>query len=323
MRHLPNLICVLRVVVTFLGLFMLAHLHAQDGGWSTPWVAVLTCAALTDRLDGFLAKRYGWATPLGAVLDQISDKLVTLALFSYLALLGAFPPWGLGLIVLRELFVTCLRISANLERIKIPTSEAGRFKTFTQQVAVLLIFMHWGWPKPVLLDQTLAQSLLWGGWLVFWLVMLGLGRRGFQAFARNYTLTRADPQTGEASRSRVDLVVVYLTIAAMAIPLTVGGPTVVLVITLGTGWTYFTAYLWARGRAARADRAGPRNVVLSFLAASAVSAGLAVDLARRPTQAAMWTWVAALSVAWIVLLTISYRTGQRASAPAEDPVATG
>ncbi len=312
-RQIPNLICVLRVVLVFGALGYLGHLRMSEGTWSTPAVIVITVAALTDRLDGFLAKRYGWASALGAVLDQISDKLVTLALFCFLVVFGAFPAWGLGLIVLRELFVTALRITANLEQIKIRTSQAGRFKTFTQQVAVLLIFLHWAYPQPVFepvagLGLTFAQCLLWGGWLVFWAIMLALGRRGFAGFWRTYTTTRVDPRTGEESRAWADLVLVYATIAAMALPLSVAGPVVVLVITVGTGVTYFTAYLWARDVLDRRTAAGARNVALSLVGSAALAAGLAGALVVSPTLPVMWALVGVLSVLWTALLTVSYRT---------------
>lgn len=314
LHQLPNLICVLRVVAVFWALAALGELHRTEGEWSAAAIAVIVVAALTDRLDGFLAKRYGWSSALGAVLDQISDKLVTLALFSFLVVFGAFPAWALALLVLRELFVTCLRIAANLERIAIRTSQAGRFKTFTQQVAVLLIFLHWAYPAAALGPFTLAQCLLWGGWLAFWAIMLALGRRGFAAFQRIYTAERVDPRSGETSRARADLVLVYLTIAAMALPLDIAGWAVVLVITLGTGVTYFEAYLWARRSAERRTAAGTRNVALSFLASTVLSVGLAVALVRWPSLPVMWTLIAALSVLWTVLLSVSYRTDPTTSA---------
>lgn len=310
-HQIPNLICVLRVVITFVGLAVLAEIYAREGYWSTPWVATLTIAALSDRLDGFLAKRYGWSSTFGAFLDQISDKLVTLALYCYLALLGPFPLWATALIVFRELFVTCLRISANLEQIAIPTSQAGRFKTFTQQVAVLLVFMHWAWPTAVLAGQTLAQCLLWGGLLVFWIVMLGLRRKGFSAFYRIYTVPR-----GEEARSIADLVLVYATIAAMTLPIPLAGPTVVLVITLGTGWTYLSAYLWARRVRDRSGVEGFRNIALSIVGSAALSCGLWLALDQSPDLATMWSVVGGLSALWIALLTISYRTRPPEAEPA-------
>ena len=315
-RQIPNLLCVGRVVAVFAALAYLAETHQSEGRWSAPAVVVIAIAALTDQLDGFLAKRYGWASALGAVLDQISDKLVTLALFCFLAVSGAFPAWALGLIVFRELFVTCLRISANLERIQIKTSQGGRFKTFTQQVAVFLIFLHWAYPQSVLdalPGLTVSQCLLWGGWLVFWAVMLGMGRRGFAGLRRTYTTVRVDPRTHEESRSSADLTLVYLTILAMAVPLHVGGPLVVLTITVGTGVTYFGAYRWARDAYERRTRAGARNVALSLLGAAALSGGLAGALVAWPTLPVMWALVGVLSVLWTALLTVSYRTNPAAT----------
>ena len=316
-HQIPNLICVLRVVVTFASLAILADIHEREGYWSTPWIAIMTIAGLSDRLDGFLAKRYGWSSTFGAFLDQISDKLVTLALYCYMAVLGLFPLWAMALVVFRELFVTCLRISANLEQISIPTSQAGRFKTFTQQVAVLLIFMHWAWPEPVLAQLTLAQCLLWSGLLVFWAIMLGLGRRGFAGFYRNYTVPR-----GEDAPSIADLVLVYATIGSMALPLDIAGTVVVLVITVGTGWTYFRAYVWSRAQPEHSEGGGYRNLALAVLGSGLLSGGLWLALDRSPELLTMWIAIGVLSALWIALLTISYRTRPQPP-PADEEQVTG
>ncbi|MCA8925314.1 MAG: CDP-alcohol phosphatidyltransferase family protein [Planctomycetes bacterium] len=326
LHQIPNLLCVLRVVFGFGGLAYLAHVHAVDGTWSIASLFVVGFAAFTDQIDGFLAKRYGWATPLGAVLDQISDKLITLAMYCLLGLWGFFPLWGVALVVFRELFVTCLRICANLERIAIPTSQAGRFKTYVQQVAVLLIFMHWAWPEPVALGQSLGQGVLRGGWLLFWVLMLVLGKKGLPRIAETYTVTRIDPRDGTVTKSRADLVLVWLTVAAMTLPLGWGGAVVVLVITLGSGGTYWAAYLWARKVQERQGGAGRRNVAIALLGSALLSAGLGVALHRWPTLTTLWALIGALSVLWIVLLTISFRTGRKArqaSAPPPAGVSAG
>lgn len=313
-HQLPNLLCVLRVVLGFTGLWFLGRVHQETGEWSGAWIVVISAAGLTDQLDGFLAKRYGWSTRLGALLDQISDKLLSLALFCFIGLLGVFPLWGVGLVVLRELFVTCLRIAANLERISIPTSQAGRFKTYSQQVAVLLIFCDTAWPTGGLAGESVAQTVLLGGWLVFWAVMVGLGKRGFAKLKRIYTVVRKDPRTGEETPSSADLVFVYLTIAAMALPLPWGGAVVALTITLGTGWTYLAAYLWARGVSDRPKAGGLRNVALALLASALLAGGLTAALTTWPEFTPMWGAIGVLSVLWSGLLTASYVTGERARA---------
>jgi CDP-diacylglycerol--glycerol-3-phosphate 3-phosphatidyltransferase len=316
-HQLPNAICLGRVVAVFWALALMGQVFLDEGRWSTTAVVVITLAALSDRLDGFLAKRYGWSTRLGALLDQISDKLVSLALFSFLVVFEIFPAWALALVIFRELFVTCLRITANLEKIAIKTSQAGRFKTFNQQVAVLFIFAQAAY-GPVWVGLTGAQLVLWGGWVVFWVVMLAKGKRGFAAFKRIYTTVRPDPQTGEERVVYADLVLVYMSIAAMAVPLPYGAIGVVLIITVGTGWTYFSAYLWARhvlGIETGTPPASLRNAILSALGSAVLAGGLAWGLVAGRLAGAetvtLWSLVAALSAVWIVLSTASYLTGER------------
>jgi len=104
---------------------------------------------------------------------------------------------------------------------------------------------------------------------------------------------------------------------AMAIPLGWGGGVVVvLTITLGTGWTYLTAYLWARGVSERPAAGGLRNVGLALAASLVLAGGLVVGLTRWPTPPVMWALIGVLSVLWSALLTISYRTGLQAKAAA-------
>ena len=309
LHQLPNTICIARVVVIFLALYFIGRQYASGGTWSVGWLVVVTLAALTDRLDGFLAKRYGWTSTLGAFLDQTSDKLVTLGIFAFLTVHGAFPVWALAALVFRELFVSGLRITANELGVPIHTGQAGRFKTFVQQTAALGIFLHWataaGW-----LGFTWGQWVIWGGWLVFVLLMAGLGRRAGRHFLGVYRVVRVDTQ-GREHVSHADLVLVVVTLACIALPARIAGPTVVLTITLGTGVTYAQGFMWSLRRIG-ARRAGRWWVGtgVTVLASAATSVGMALTLPASPDMSQMWILVGAISAVWIVLLTASAVTGR-------------
>ncbi len=83
----PNLLSTVRLVAAF-PLFVL--LLEGRLWWS---LGVFSLAALTDALDGFLAKRYSWQSPTGAFLDPLADKLLVFSVFAALVLTGATPPW--------------------------------------------------------------------------------------------------------------------------------------------------------------------------------------------------------------------------------------
>ncbi len=297
------------MLVIFVALYFIGRQYAALGTWSVAWLVVVTLAALTDRLDGFLAKRYGWTSTLGAFLDQTSDKLVTLAIFAFLTVHGAFPVWALAAVVFRELFVSGLRITANELGVPIHTGQAGRFKTFVQQTAALGIFLHWATP-PGWLGYTWGQWVIWGGWLVFVLIVAGYGRRAGRAFLRVYRVTRVDGQ-GQSHVTYVDLVLVVVTLACIALPARIAGPTVVLTITLGTGITYAQGFLWSLRRLG-ATRAGRWWVgtTVTVLASAATSLGMALALPVSPDMLLMWALVGAVSAVWIVLLTASAVTGR-------------
>lgn len=309
LHQLPNAICVVRVVVIFLALYFIGRQFAARGTWPVAWLVVVTLAALTDRLDGFLAKRYGWTSALGAFLDQTSDKLVTLAIFAFLTVHGAFPVWALSALVFRELFVSGLRIAANELGVPIHTGQAGRFKTFVQQTAALGIFLHWA-TAPGWLGFTWGQWVVWGGWTIFVLIIVALGRRARRAFVRIYRVTRVDA-LGTQHVSYADLALVVLTLACIALPAKIAGPTVVLTITLGTGVTYAQGFGWSLRRIG-ARRTGHWWVgaAVTVVASAATSVGMALTLPTSPDMALMWGLVGAVSAVWIMLLTASAVTGR-------------
>ncbi|MFO7304976.1 MAG: CDP-alcohol phosphatidyltransferase family protein [Gammaproteobacteria bacterium] len=100
LRHLPNALCVFRMLLVV----PIAVLLAREEYGITMWVFGL--AALTDGLDGFLAKRFGWTSELGKILDPLADKLLLVSVFITLAAVGLVPLWLAGAAVARDLTIT-------------------------------------------------------------------------------------------------------------------------------------------------------------------------------------------------------------------------
>lgn len=99
-RHLPNALCVLRIVLIVPIAACLLQGRPQPALW------VFAVAALTDVLDGFLAKRYGWQTELGKRLDPLADKLLLVTVYVVVAVLEQAPVWLAGAVVLRDVTLT-------------------------------------------------------------------------------------------------------------------------------------------------------------------------------------------------------------------------
>lgn len=100
LRWLPNGLCVLRMLLALPTVWLLA----RGEYWLT--LLVFVVAAVTDVLDGFVAKRFGWQTELGKMLDPLADKLLLVTVFIALAALQLVPMWLAVLVVLRDALIT-------------------------------------------------------------------------------------------------------------------------------------------------------------------------------------------------------------------------
>lgn len=107
MRHIPNALCILRMLLVVPIAWLLSAGEYQLTLW------VFAFAGFTDGLDGFLAKRCGWMSELGKILDPLADKILLVSVFITLAVLGIVPVWLAVTAVLRDVTITAGAISYN------------------------------------------------------------------------------------------------------------------------------------------------------------------------------------------------------------------
>lgn len=107
-----------------------------------PAAAVYVLAAITDGLDGYLARSRGQVTRLGQFLDPLADKLLVSTALISMTGLNMVPEWVAVVIVGRELAVTGLRTIAAGEGMVIAASALGKIKTNTQTVAIVALLIH-------------------------------------------------------------------------------------------------------------------------------------------------------------------------------------
>jgi len=105
-------------------------------------VAVFLLAAVTDFLDGYLARKRGQITTLGILLDPIADKLLTCSAFISLVELGLVPAWMVVIIVGREFAVSGLRAVASAQGFVLQASELGKTKMVLQVAAITVIVLE-------------------------------------------------------------------------------------------------------------------------------------------------------------------------------------
>jgi CDP-diacylglycerol--glycerol-3-phosphate 3-phosphatidyltransferase len=104
-------------------------------------VSLFLAAALTDLLDGFLARRRGEVTTLGTLLDPIADKLLISAAFISLVETHVAPAWAVVIIIAREFAVSGLRSIASAEGFTIAASKMGKLKMAAQVIAITLLIL--------------------------------------------------------------------------------------------------------------------------------------------------------------------------------------
>jgi cardiolipin synthase len=99
MRHLPNIICLIRIA-------LIVPLVAAMLDGKQALILVLFCtAAVSDALDGFLAKRFGWTSELGRFLDPAADKLLLMSVFITAAWLDIAPWWLAAVAIARDITI--------------------------------------------------------------------------------------------------------------------------------------------------------------------------------------------------------------------------
>jgi CDP-diacylglycerol--glycerol-3-phosphate 3-phosphatidyltransferase len=104
-------------------------------------VAVFVAGALTDGLDGYLARRHDMTTRTGQWLDPLSDKLFVAAPVLAMTAIGEFPVWGAAIIVVREIAVSLLRAYLGTRGASMPASDIAKVKTGAQLVAIVLYLL--------------------------------------------------------------------------------------------------------------------------------------------------------------------------------------
>jgi CDP-diacylglycerol--glycerol-3-phosphate 3-phosphatidyltransferase len=154
MWNLPNLLTLSRILLVPL---LVVVLLTEVEGKELIGLVLFLIAALTDFLDGYLARRRRQITNLGKLLDPAADKILTSAAFISLVGLGLAPAWMVVVVVAREFAVSTLRSIAASQNMVVAAALSGKIKTATQIVAISLLIA--GHELGAL--QALAPIALW------------------------------------------------------------------------------------------------------------------------------------------------------------------
>lgn len=134
--NLPNALTVVRILLV--PVLVVALLEATPNG-SAVAAVVFAVAALTDGLDGYIARSRRSVTTFGKVMDPIADKLLIAAALISLVSLDRVEPWVAMVIIAREFAVSGLRVAAGQQGVVIPASRLGKAKTIAQVAAIMAL----------------------------------------------------------------------------------------------------------------------------------------------------------------------------------------
>lgn len=155
LRDLPNIISFLRLLAVIPVVLLLLE---REFGWA---LAVFALAGLSDGLDGFLAKHFGWQSRLGGMLDPLADKVLLVVCFLVLGTLGLIPLWLVAAVVLRDLLIVggALVYNYRVEEVEAAPTLVSKLNTVLQILLVVAVITDAG---PLPLPPAWISALVWG-----------------------------------------------------------------------------------------------------------------------------------------------------------------
>lgn len=142
-------------------------------GFGIAAAVVFSIAAITDILDGYIARRTGQVSDFGKLVDPIADKIIVAAAFIMLVDLGRAPAWIIALIISREFAVSGLRAYAGTQNIVIAARLSGKIKTTLQILSIICLLVNfslWGFPfkeAGLILLVAAFITTMWSGYEYF------------------------------------------------------------------------------------------------------------------------------------------------------------
>ena len=144
--NLPNKLTIFRIIlVPIMVIIPFLGLEEKVAGIPISWIIVdiiFIIASITDKLDGYLARKNNQVTAFGKFLDPLADKILVLSAMMMLVEMAKLPAWIPIIVLAREFMVSGYRLVA-VEKggIVIAASKWGKLKTVTQMIAIILAFL--------------------------------------------------------------------------------------------------------------------------------------------------------------------------------------
>jgi CDP-diacylglycerol--glycerol-3-phosphate 3-phosphatidyltransferase len=163
--NVPNLLTLGRIVAIPFFVWLLDSPTPKRGFWAC---MVFTLAAVTDVLDGYLARKLGVVSVLGKFLDPLADKLIVMAALVWLVPMGRIAAWVVVLLLAREISVTGLRSLAASEGLIIGAGQEGKTKTALQMIGIVALVLGYPYHLSYLgIDLGVVDLVHVGGALIY------------------------------------------------------------------------------------------------------------------------------------------------------------
>jgi cardiolipin synthase len=172
MDHIPNIISVVRLLLVPLTVWLII---SEAYGWAFTSFLV---AGASDGIDGFLARRYGWRTRLGAYLDPLADKALMVSVYVTLGFLKVLPAWLVIIVVSRDVLIIGAVVLSRLmdHPVKVSPLTVSKVNTVAQVVFAVAVLgiAALGHPLDLLVNiggllVAMLTLLSGGAYLVAWL----------------------------------------------------------------------------------------------------------------------------------------------------------
>lgn len=155
---LPNAVSILRIALILPILVLFAN---DEFGWA---LGLFLVAGLSDGVDGYIAKRYGWHTRLGAFLDPAGDKLLVAWSYGTLAYLGHIPVWLAVIVILRDVIIVAGSFMYHylVRRLEGEPTRISKLNTGLEVAYLVLVMAEagYGWPGNIALIVVGASVLI-------------------------------------------------------------------------------------------------------------------------------------------------------------------
>lgn len=154
--NIANILTVARVIAVpiFIYAYIQCYFHFKNNWWITVWL-IFIASAITDKLDGYFARKYHLTTPFGTFLDPVADKMLIGSACILLSYNGKLPWWFTLIVVGREVLITVMRIALSHKKGVIPASMWGKHKATFQFILIAVALI------PAMYHYTWGCALIW------------------------------------------------------------------------------------------------------------------------------------------------------------------